>query len=526
MLGRSEFSVSSIKATFQVIFALDKDDLLYFYRLSRKSKLSFKTQKMKNTLFFLMLLSASFTFGQKNKQLKAYIDHKCFYAPSLGNYVEIQMQFVGYTLNYKPIANDLQAEVAVQLKITQNGNTIKSDAYLLKSPLLRDSIVDDFYDLKRFTVPAGNYEIEVSLEDVNNSNKAMTGKLPLEVRDLSKIAGFSDIQVAEVMTPTETPSTFSKSGYDMVPRISNYYPEQTNSIPVYFEVYSHDEKQTVFGLKQTVYSTKTKQEIEALTRFSKLEVNQIQPVIRNLDIQELYSGEYVLEFSLLSKENQELAKTTYYFERSKEFTGYVDVEKIVLDPAFQASITDDSVFFYMESLIPISRPAEVKNILSILKKKDTENCRKHIQAFWAQSSNGANVYESWMKYKQQVQLVQRLYKNNFMEGFETDRGRVYLQYGPPNSIISRETSPSEYPYEIWVYDKIRQFSNKRFIFYNPDLVPNSHRLLHSDMIGELQNYRWQQALAKRNSPNRNIDDPNDGNNQHFGGNSQELYEQR
>lgn len=496
------------------------------FSLYQTAKRRTKKVIMRNAIFFLLLFASSVAFGQKNKQLKAYIDHKCFFAPSIGNYVEIQMQFVGYTLHYKPIENDLQAEIAVQLKITQNGNTIKSDAYLLKSPLMRDSIVEDFYDLKRFSLDPGNYEIEISLEDINTAGKAMTGKLPLEVTDQRNRVGFSDIQVAEVMTPTETATTFSKSGYDMVPRISNYFPEQTNSIPVYFEVYSPEKTNQVYGMKQTVISTKDRQEIEALTRFSKLEVTEIQPVIRNIDISELYSGEYQLEFTLISRENVELAKTSYYFERSKESSGYIDAEKIVLDPAFQASISDDSVFFYMESLIPISRPAEVKNIISILKKKNIENCRKHIQAFWVQSANGANVYESWIKYKQQVQMVQRLYGNNFMEGFETDRGRVYLQYGPPNSIISRETSPSEYPYEIWVYDKIRQFSNKRFIFYNPDLVPNAHRLLHSDMIGELQNYRWQQALAKRNSPNRNIDDPNDGNNQHFGGNSQELYEQR
>ena len=122
-------------------------------------------------------------------------------------------------------------------------------------------------------------------------------------------------------------------------------------------------------------------------------------------------------------------------------------------------------------------------------------------------------------------MVQKFYASNFMAGFETDRGRVFLQYGPPSTITIRETSPSEYPYEIWVYDRIKNYSNKRFVFYNPDLVNNGYRLLHSDMLGELQNYRWQQQLSKRNSPNQNIDDPNDGNMDSWGGNSRELYEQ-
>ena len=196
-----------------------------------------------------------------------------------------------------------------------------------------------------------------------------------------------------------------------------------------------------------------------------------------------------------------------------------------MDPAFQASITDDSLAFYIQSLIPISGPAEVKNIIKLLKTKNTDSFRKYIQAFWIASSGVQKPYDAWLNYKKQVLMVQKFYASNFMDGFETDRGRVFLQYGPPNNITVRETSPSEYPYEIWVYDRIKTYSNKRFVFYNPDLVNNAYRLLHSDMIGELQNYRWQQQLSKRNSPNQNIDDPNDGNRDSWGGNSRELYEQ-
>lgn len=79
-----------------------------------------------------------------------------------------------------------------------------------------------------------------------------------------------------------------------------------------------------------------------------------------------------------------------------------------------------------------------------------------------------------------------LYGNNFQDGFETDRGRVYLKYGAPSTHVVRENSPSEYPYEIWTYNKIGKYSNKRFVFYNPDLTNGAYRLLHSDVLGELK----------------------------------------
>ena len=149
----------------------------------------------------------------------------------------------------------------------------------------------------------------------------------------------------------------------------------------------------------------------------------------------------------------------------------------------------------------------MKNIIKIAKTKDNQVARKYIQLYWAKTAPH-NTYDEWMKYKQQVQAVERLYANNFQEGFETDRGRVYLQYGSPTEIITQEFSSSEYPYEIWRYNKIGKFSNKRFVFYNPDLVNRAYRLLHSNMIGELKNPAWQSDLVRRNTMKGNIDDPN------------------
>ena len=120
--------------------------------------------------------------------------------------------------------------------------------------------------------------------------------------------------------------------------------------------------------------------------------------------------------------------------------------------------------------------------------------------------------------------MERLYGNSFKKGFESDRGRVYLQYGAPTNIITRETSPQEYPYEIWQYNKIKQFSNKRFIFFNPNLVGNFFTLLHSNMVGELKNPNWQFELNQRNTPN-NTDNPSGNVQDSYGKQSEELFRQ-
>lgn len=488
---------------------------------------------MKNLLLFIFFTAGTmhFLYGQnknttnKNIQLKAFLDSKSFYAPEMGNYTEIHLQFLGYTLKYKPVnERDLQGEVAVQLILRSGDKVVASDAYRLQSPIMKDSIVEDFYDIKRFPVAPGIYELELSLQDLVANGQLVTGKQMIEVADLSSKPSLSNIQVAEAMRKTTEETMFTKSGYEIIPRISNYFSGDASFLPVYLEVYNAGKNGT-FGLKQSIKESKSGTEIEGYTRMTRLEVNQIQPIIRNIDLERLPSGEYQLEFELLSKENTVLGKSTYYFENLNDRVEEISLANMVLDPDFQKLVSDDSLKYYVASLIPISGSAEAKNILKILKTKDNDQYRKYLQAFWIRTSQQEKPYDAFLKYKYQVQLVEKKFGTNFIKGFETDRGRVYLQYGAPSSIVSRESSPSDYPYEMWYYDKIDRYSNKRFIFYNPDLVNNVYRLLHSDMIGEIQNYRWQQQLAKRNSANSNIDDPNDGNVDHWGGNSSIYYNQ-
>ena len=463
-------------------------------------------------------------FGQTGK-LKAYIDQKTYYSPETGNYAEIQLQFVGYSLKYEPVEGGLRSKVAIDIAAVNSANdTLVTDAYVLESPVMRDSIIEDFFDIIRFPLAPGKYTVHVSLLDLVGNAGEMRGEIEMQIPTYARTISVSDILIAEFANKTVEPTVFSKSGYDIIPRISNFYPTDLTSLPYYTELYNTDMfPDSLFAVRQRIVSTTDSKEMVEFTRFTKMTTAPVVPLFRNVDISRLPSGSYRLELAILDRSNAEQGEAAYYyFERINEFEALTNIDDIVLNPEFQSLITDDSVAYYLASLIPIARPAEVKNILDNIKIGNKENCRKHLQQFWIQTS-GNNAFNAWVDYKKQVMLVEELYGNNFQDGYETDRGRVYLQYGQPNQIITRETSPSEYPYEIWHYYKIKMYSNKRFVFYNPDLVNKGYRLLHSDMVGEQQNYRWPQALAKRNSSNINIDDPNDGNNSHFGGNALEDY---
>jgi GWxTD domain-containing protein len=479
---------------------------------------------MKKIILICFCLLQSLTFAQGAK-LKTYLDTKQFYAPNIGNYLEIYMQFVSYSSTYINEGNGLKAKILISVEISDSSKTVFSDRYVLESPEAIDSIQDDFYEILRVQLNPGKYTMKINLLDVNNEDSEIAGVLPIAIEDFSVNTKISDVLIAEYAYPSTQQTNFDKSGYHIIPMLSSFYGNDSKTLPIYLELYGTEKiTDSTFQLSHRIINMKDASEMTGYTRTSIMHKSTVVPVFETINIEDLNSGNYQIEYRLTNISNEILSIQTYDFERSNDNNYMFTMENMLLDPAFQSSIPTDSVLYFLESLIPISKPAEIKNIIETLKTKNNDEARKHLQGYWAVSTP-TNPYESWLKYKAQVIFVQKIYGNNFQEGFETDRGRVYLKYGAPNQVNERESSPSEYPYEIWTYNKIGVYSNRRFVFYNPDLVNNAYRLLHSDMIGELKNPAWPQILAKRNTYNGNVDNPNQNNVRHWGGDSNDLFRQ-
>jgi len=454
--------------------------------------------------------------------IKAYLDTKQFFAPEIGHYLEVYIEFAGYTTQFVKCDGGQKATVVVDIAIADStGKTVFQDLYALDSPISTDSTQNNFLEIIRTPLQVGSYKLSVILEDANRAKSSISGTLPLQINDFSKSLSFSSVELVDFAIESKENNRFTKSGFYILPLLKNYFNKEMNNLPFYTEIYGA--KGSILFERQVI-NAETGQVYPALALKDTLLPEAVIPLLQQIDITDLPSGTYQFQLSAKDQQTRQTCKQSFDFERFNDSEIAFDIASMVLDPAFQASIHSDSVAYYLESLIPIAKPGELRSLIELLKQKDEAPMRQHLQAFWYQTA-GAKAYEQWIAYQAQVRSVEKYYANNYMEGFETDRGRVYLKYGQPNSIVVKESSPSEYPYEIWTYDKIGIFSNRRFVFYNPDLVTNNHRLLHSDMVGELRNPAWQQVLVRRNTVNGTVDDPNMMNVKHFGGNSNDLFRQ-
>jgi GWxTD domain-containing protein len=186
---------------------------------------------------------------------------------------------------------------------------------------------------------------------------------------------------------------------------------------------------------------------------------------------------------------------------------------------------------YLRCLRPIASSSEIGFLENQLKEKNLLLMQQFLFVFW-KTRNPDNAEISWLEYYKEVMKVNKEFGTYGLKGYDTDRGRVYLQYGPPDQRSVADHEPSAYPYEIWEYYTIfdkkqiltnpnNKQSNKRFVFYNPDLVTNKYRLIHSTAKGEVYNTSWELLLNKRDTQTNDFDVEKSPD--HMGGNADDYF---
>lgn len=96
-------------------------------------------------------------------------------------------------------------------------------------------------------------------------------------------------------------------------------------------------------------------------------------------------------------------------------------------------------------------------------------------------------------------IVNNSFSTLKIKGYKSDRGYVFLKYGPPNEIEKFPFTQQYYPYEIWHYYSTNNQYNVDFIFYSRDLVTNFYQLIHSTAKDELYDPRWKLKLKAKDS---------------------------
>ena len=331
-------------------------------------------------------------FTSVRAQMQAVFAYSTFYAQTADMpYVETYLSFDAWTMQFVQMDNgSYRATAEVLTVLKQSDSVCYVKKYDLNSPTVAslDELNFNFLDVQRFSVKNGIYDLEITLRDKGSDRPASTVTEKLVVNYDKAHPAMSSLQLMSSATPTQKENILSRGGYDMEPYVSDFYPEQVAQLHYYFEVYNIDQElgQKPFIVMAFIEQQETGIRVDGLQTVVRKNSSSLVPVYGSLDIAQLSSGNYNLVVELRNKDNQLMLYKKVPFFRS--------------NPGRRPGLEEKQAFLYRfwQVRYPMSAEAE------------------------------------WLKYKERVDYVQATFSYPLTQGIHTDRGRVYLQYGPPDFV--------------------------------------------------------------------------------------------
>lgn len=453
-------------------------------------------------LFVILVLVFAAAVGHaqmKAKRLKSYLSTTTYCAPGITPYVENAIAFESRSATYKEFEpGKFRATVEITTVFRRSSDSVVCNfsKVALDSPVVTDTanISGAFIDQQRFSLDNGVYEMEISVVDQNSNVALPKEKATVSVDFKNDMPAISDILLFDSYEKAEKQSACTKSGFDFLPRVYPFYGPSDDKLKFYVELYNSDKlyddgKFLVDYYIETVESSNRMQNYAFKKRF---DLSKVNILLNTIDIKELPSGNYYLVVEMRDRSNALICSNSCFFQRSNPEVAFdmEDLAGVNVTNTFVGNITEiDTLRRYIRYLDPICTELERSYCTGLVKTEDTKTMQQFLFNFWSKRSP-MNPKQGFDDYLAAVKRVNLSFGTTAFPGYRSDRGYVFLKYGQPDKIMEVPDEPAARPYEIWHYYQVANQRDKKFVFMAPDRSTNDYQLIHSNMVGEINNPRW------------------------------------
>lgn len=461
----------------------------------------------KNIYIFVILslfLNLLFVRSGANAQdkIQCQFDYAVFKGADSKSILEIYYSFYQKSLVYSQnTSGAFEATAALAITITDASTSEVKFSELYNIP----SIVNDTSDnsLKRnlvgqinFQLAPGNYDVAIVGSDANNSINRDSIGIAINVRSFDAAANISDIELSSLIEKgSDKSSIFYKNTLEVVPNPGVLFGNNLNKLYYYAELYGLKELGNDNALFVETITDENNNNVYSKTKKIKASSDsKVEYGIINLD--SLPSASYLLTISLLdSTKNLSLVK-------SKKFWVYnSNIVQTIQNTGNGSFLTSEYASMREElvdkdfELTLYLRNDEIKRGYENAKTLDDK--RKFMFEFWRKLDLSPQTPQNEFKrdYLKRVLEANNLFKEPFREGWQTDRGRIYIVYGKPEDIERFPYSSDKKSYEIWRYDNLDGGTECVFA----EIQSNGSgifELIHSTIRTELRNDSWNEKITQ------------------------------
>lgn len=442
-------------------------------------------------LTLINLLSTFFIQGK----LGLNVDYSAFRHSDKTSYLEIFYSIQKSKLAYEFKDGKYNISVFFRLDVIE---IEKDSAIIRKGWKIETGFVDtagvgneDIVDVLRFYVPSGKYRVIMRAIDLYNSQSYDSVAFDVNIPIFSKGDKLliSSLEFCySINKSADTADVFYKNSFRVVPNPTATYGLNVPVLYYYFELYNilkgvKGDKYLIAVNVLDNYQQKVQEVREK--KFIKDKVYDSAVEVGTVNVHNLPTGIYYLDVAVSELDGSLLAvNRRKFFIYNPNIAPRVDTTRV----AGELAILDEKALDDEFAKVGYIATQEEKRIYSDLRGASAK--QRFLAAFWARRG-GADYRRQYLK---RVQEADEKFKTRFAPGWKTDRGRVYIVYGPPDDVERYPYTENMKPYEIWHYYNLQ--GGVIFVFGDRRGFGN-FELLHSTLVGEIKEENWMYLLMER-----------------------------
>ncbi|MBN2415119.1 GWxTD domain-containing protein [bacterium] len=424
------------------------------------------------------------------------------------NYLEVYYSINKDGMAYRK-APDTGFETAVHMlvKILDGDSIISARQWQMRSTEEDTAAVDgsqSIIDCVKLTVPPGTYRLAFIARDMINTQNGDSTETDLVIEPIPREQlAASDVQLARSIRriAPDDANPFYKNSLEVMPNPARVYGQGNKYINFYAELYNifSTLKDKEFFVKYYITNSDNKDESELSPEIrTRTGTHDSNVIFGALKVGDLQTGSYLFHLEILDPDEISI------LSKSEKF--YVYNTERIPERSDAVAMNSDDMYYQGEfaSMSDLEVDDEFARIRYLITTEDLrffnelaslEEKRKWLFYFWNKHDTdpSTSLNEFRFEYQRRITYANKFFQEMGVEGWTTDRGRVYCIYGEPNYIERFPSEPGKFPYQIWNYYDIEGGS----IFVFGDTQANDeYQLLHSDVRGEVKNSSWESMLER------------------------------
>ncbi|TFH65772.1 MAG: GWxTD domain-containing protein [Candidatus Zixiibacteriota bacterium] len=343
-------------------------------------------------------------------------------------------------------------------------------------------------------LPPGKYKMRLTAID-GISKRTGVSTFELNVKSFaSDNFDISDLEMAYDVMPMKTDTILSalmKAGRRVIPNPSRYISNEDSLLYFYCEVYNltqRDGASDEFEIKATLLDTYG-YELREYPVVRNKKPGTTAVITQALPVRGLPGGSYELNVRVEDLATGRKVVTT------KKFMLIYAFDQLTPTMTSPDSLTIDDAKL-MEQVIRYITKKEEKDTY---KELNLDGKKAWLKAFWDRKN--PNPGSRVNTYKNEI-FRRFLYANYYYssstakrnDGWSSDRGRIYIQYGPPDQIDQRPSTMAQKPYERWLYYRLPEQSGGNYFIFVDETGYGNYQLRHATVKGEISNPEFERLL--------------------------------